>query len=166
MAKPVDLMPNNAECERIISTYPVGVLVMAHGGEPYAVPMNHAYAQGTLYFHCALTGRKLDVIRANPATCYVVNGYFGDPRDLSDRTKCHGNWESVIAYGPSRVVQDKDELREAFTIFGRHYNPDFQLGSDSLDNTLAIVLQVQSMTARREIPGQGVEYWSWARKGQ
>jgi hypothetical protein len=163
MAKPIEPRANNAECERIIRTYPVGILVMAGGGEPYAVPMNHAYADGRLYFHCGLTGRKLDMIRANPATCYVVNGFFGKPQDLADARKCHGNWESVIAHGISRVIEDKNELRDAFLIFGRYYNPDFELSGDALDTTSAITLEVESMTARREIPGEGVEYWSWAR---
>ena len=163
MAKPIQPVANNAECERIIKAYPIGILVMANGGEPYAVPMNHAYADGRVYFHCALTGRKLDMIRANPATCYVVNGFFGKPGDLADPRKCHGNWESVIAYGTSRVIEDRDELREAFLIFGRYYSPSFELGADALDTTSAIILEVESMTARREIPGEGVEYWSWAR---
>ena len=166
MGKPIEPVANNAECERIITTYPAGILVMANGGEPYAVPINHAYADGKLYFHCALTGRKLDTIRANPATCYVVNGYFGNPTDLSDKTKCHGNWESVIAYGASRVAEGKDEIQDAFTIFGRYYNPDFKLGAGALETTSAIILDVRSMTARRETPGQGVEYWSWAPGGE
>ena len=164
MGKPIEPVANNAECERIIRTYPIGILVMADGGEPYAVPMNHAYADGKLYFHCALTGRKLDMIRGNPTTRYVVNGYFGDPKDLSDKAKCHGNWESVIAYGASRVVEDKSELQAAFMVFGRSYNPNFKLGADALDTTSAIILEVESMTARREIPGEGVEYWSWAQR--
>jgi nitroimidazol reductase NimA-like FMN-containing flavoprotein (pyridoxamine 5'-phosphate oxidase superfamily) len=164
MGKPIEPVANNAECERIIKTYPVGILVMADGGEPYAVPMNHAYADGKIYFHCALTGRKLDMIRANPTTRYVVNGYFGDPKDLSDKAKCHGNWESVIAYGASRVVEDKNELQDAFMVFGRSYNPDFKLGANALDTTSAIILKVESMTARREVPGEGVEYWSWAQR--
>jgi len=161
MAKPIQPVPNNAECERMLTACSAGVLVMCREAEPYAVPMNHAYAAGKLYFHCALTGQKLDMIRANPAACYVVNSYFGEPGALADSRKCHGNWESVIAYGRARVVEDREELRQAFLIFGKYFNPSFELGADALDTTSAIIVEVDSMTARRELPGEGVEYYSW-----
>ena len=165
MPKPIIPVPNNAECERIARTYPTGVLEMCRESTPYAVPMNHAWSDGKLYFHCAPTGRKLDMIRANRNVCYVINGYFGQPGDLADPRKCHGSWESVIAYGTARVLEDPEEVRQAFLIFGRCYNPDFELSEDAVKTTSAVTLAVEVMTARREAPGQPVEYWSWAPQG-
>ena len=162
MPKPIEPSPNNAECERMITASPVGVLVMCTGSEPYAVPMNHAYSGGKLYFHCAPTGRKLDMIRVNPKVCYVVNREFGEPGALADSRKCHGHWESVIAHGRARVIADQEELRSAFLTFGRYFNPSFTLEESALQTTSAIILEVDSMTARREVPGEGVAYWSWS----
>jgi nitroimidazol reductase NimA-like FMN-containing flavoprotein (pyridoxamine 5'-phosphate oxidase superfamily) len=162
MPKPIEPLPNRAECERMITASPVGVLVMCSSLEPYAVPMNHAYSAGTLYFHCAPTGRKLDMIRANPRVCYVVNRDFGEPGALADSRKCHGNWESVIAQGRARVIDDPEELRSAFLMFGRYFNPDFTLEESALQTTSAIIVEVDSMTARREMPSEGVTYWSWS----
>jgi nitroimidazol reductase NimA-like FMN-containing flavoprotein (pyridoxamine 5'-phosphate oxidase superfamily) len=173
MAKPIKPMPNNEECERILKGSYTGILVMCQDEEPYAVPINHAYQDGRLYFHCAPTGRKLDMIRANPSVCYVVNTYFGDPEHL-DGTRCHGDWESVIAYGKARVIEDPDELREAFTIFMEYYSPShFKPSEESLKTTRAIIIDVESMTARREAPQEGfdrktgsgkvnIDYWSWS----
>ena len=79
----INPIPNNEECERILTDSYIGILVMCRDDEPYAVPINHSYADGKLYFQCGLTGRKLDMIRANPKVCYVVNNYFGDPNDLN-----------------------------------------------------------------------------------
>jgi hypothetical protein len=140
----------------------VGVLVMCSNSQPYAVPMNHAYSEGRLYFHCAPSGRKLDMIRANPSVCYVVNREFGEPGALADSRKCHGNWESVIARGRARVVADREELRNAFLTFGRYFNPSFTLDESALQTTSAIIVEVDSMTARREMPGEKVAYWSWS----
>lgn len=162
MPKPIEPSLNSAECERMVTASPEGVLVMCSGSEPYAVPMNHAYSAGKLYFHCAPSGRKLDMIRANPNVCYVVNRYFGEPDALADSRKCHGNWESVIAYGLARVIDDPEQLRDAFLTFGMYFNPDFTLDASALKTTSAIIVEVDSMTARREIPGEGVTYWSWA----
>jgi nitroimidazol reductase NimA-like FMN-containing flavoprotein (pyridoxamine 5'-phosphate oxidase superfamily) len=174
MAKPIEPIPNNEECERTLKGSCTGILVMCHDEEPYAVPINHAYSDGRLYFHCAATGRKLDMIRANPNVCYVVNRYFGDLSDFTDGVRCHGNWESVIAYGKARVIDDPDELRDAFSKFMAYYSPTaFEPGEDSVRTTRAIVVEVKSMTARREVPREGfdrrtgkgevdIDYWSWS----
>ncbi len=158
MPKPIEPTPNNAECERMLRTMDVGVLVMCQDDVPYAVPMNHAFAEGKLFFHCAPTGRKLDVLRANPQVCYVVEQRLGE----GNGERCHADWESVIAYGTARVVESPEELRTAFFIFGRHYRPDFEVKESSLQTTRAIIMEVTSMTARREVAEQPVVYWSWS----
>jgi len=177
MPKPIEPIPDNAECERILKRSFVGVMVMCDDEEPYAVPINHAYSDGKLYFHCAPTGRKLDMIRANPRVCYIVNSYFGDMENFADDVRCHGNWESVIAYGKARVIDDPEELRSAFSTFGRYYyGSDFEPSERSLETTRAIIIEVESMTARREVPREGfdrkigegevdVDYWSWSPEG-
>ncbi len=167
MPKPIEPEPNNAECERVIASFDVGVLVMSQGMQPYAVPMNHVYHDGALYFHCAPTGRKLDTIRANPRVCYVVNNDLGagERREMGGLT-CHVAWESVIAYGTARVLEDPAELSQAFLIFGRHYQPDFEVTERALETTRAIVIEIESMTARHESGDREIEYWSWSPEGK
>jgi nitroimidazol reductase NimA-like FMN-containing flavoprotein (pyridoxamine 5'-phosphate oxidase superfamily) len=159
--KPIEPKPNNAECERILDSYDVGVLVMCREGEPYAVPMNHGYHDGKLYFHCATTGRKLDMIRANPRVTFVVSRETGGPSVAETSRMCHRDWESVIVYGSARVIEDPEELRRAFLTFGRHYDPNFEFSERALENTRAIIVGIDSMTARQEVQGKPVEYWSW-----
>lgn len=161
MPKPIEPKPNNAECERILDSHDVGLLVMCRDGEPYAVPMNHAYHDGKLYFHCATTGKKLDMIRANPRVSYVVDREIGDPAVAETSRMCHRDWESVIVYGSARVIEDPEELRRAFLTFGRHYDPNFEFSERALANTRAIIIEIDSMTARREVQRKAVEYWSW-----
>jgi len=173
MAKPIKTTKNNAECERILTESYTGILVMCHDEEPYAIPINHAYSDGKLYFHCAVKGKKLDMIRANPKICYVVNSYFGNLEDFKDGVRCHGNWESVIVYGNARVIEEAEELSNAFKAFMEYYSPTyFKPREGSLKTTRVIIVELESMTARREVPqtgfnrktGQGkvdIDYWSW-----
>jgi nitroimidazol reductase NimA-like FMN-containing flavoprotein (pyridoxamine 5'-phosphate oxidase superfamily) len=42
---------------------------MSADGQPYIVPVCFGYDDGTLYFHSATAGRKLDVLRKNNAVC-------------------------------------------------------------------------------------------------
>ncbi len=174
MAKPIKPKPNNAECERILKGSYSGILSMCHDEEPYAVPINHAYLDGKLYFHCGATGRKLDMIRANPRVCYVVNNYYGDPANFADGVRCHGDWESVIVYGNARVIDDPEELRSAFTTFINYYSPTyFKPDENSVKTTKIIIVEIKYMTARREVPQEGfnrktgegkvdIDYWSWS----
>ena len=47
--------------------------------EPYVIPINYAYSKGRIIYHCALEGRKLDLIRANPKICFEVSSQEGHP---------------------------------------------------------------------------------------
>jgi nitroimidazol reductase NimA-like FMN-containing flavoprotein (pyridoxamine 5'-phosphate oxidase superfamily) len=153
---------NRGECERIVRGSFHGVLVMCRGDEPYAVPLNHAYHTGRFTFHCAPEGMKLDVIRSNPRVVYVVKRYWGRPEDFGDSMKCHGCWESVIAYGSARVVEDGEELRDAFRRFMAYQGKEsFCPSEKALEETRAIVVEVERMTARRENEKKETEYFIW-----
>ena len=72
------------------------------------------------------------------------------------------------------MIDDTEELRGAFLAFGKYYyGPDFKPGEESLKTTGAIIIEVESMTARREVPREGfdrktgeggvdISYWSWS----
>lgn len=155
-------MKSNAECERIIGDTYQGVLSMAAGDEPYALPLNHAYQGGRFYFHSATTGQKLETIGRNPRVAYVINKYYGDSAELAKSLKCHGQWESVIAYGRARIISEDAELIEAFRTFMAYYgHGDYQHGGDLLGRTVVVVLDVERMTARREYDDRKTDYWYW-----
>ncbi|MFC1714284.1 hypothetical protein ACFL6S_11505 [Candidatus Poribacteria bacterium] len=64
------------------------------------------------------------------------------------------------------MISDPAELREAFAVFMKHYGSDNYTPSDkSMETTHAIVIEVESMTARREVPVEKktkIDYWSWS----
>lgn len=59
----------------ILSKGEYGVLSMTGtSGNPYGVPLNYCLIKDTLYFHCALEGRKVDLLRQNPRVSFTVVG--------------------------------------------------------------------------------------------
>jgi uncharacterized protein len=162
MKKPFQPVKSNAECERIINGTFQGVLCMAENNEPYALPINHAYRDGKFYFHSAAAGRKLDVINKNPNVTYVINRYYGDSENLGKSLKCHGLWESVIAYGKAKVITEREELLSTFKTFMAYYGrTDIQHSEDLFGKTKTIVIEVEKMTARREDEDERTDFWYW-----
>lgn len=155
-------LKDNEECERIIRGTYQGVLAMSSADEPYALPLNHAYVDGRFYFHCASSGRKLELIAQNPRVTYVISRYYGDSARLAEALRCHGHWESVVAHGRARIVAEDAELIAAMRTYMAYYgHGDYQHGDDLLGRTKMIVVDVERMTARREYDEFRTEYWYW-----
>jgi uncharacterized protein len=165
MKKQFHPVKNNAEVEKIIQGTYQGVLSMADGNIPYALPINHAYKDGRFYFHCAPTGRKLDLIRKNPDVTYVISKYYGDAAHFEADQKCHGFWESVIAYGKAYIVTGREEQLTAFKTFMAYYGTeDYQASENIFETNRAIVIEVEKMTARREYEEHRTDYWYWEKE--
>ncbi len=157
---------NNSECEKIIQGTYQGILVFSSdNSRPYGVPINHAYFNGCFYFHCATSGKKIDYIRRNPNVAYIITKYYGNIEKYESTKKCHGNWESIIAYGIAKILEDKEGLINAFKSFMKYYGDDkFKPSEKSLANTRAIVVEVNEMTARRELENYNTEYFLWKKE--
>ena len=159
--KLIEPVLNNMECEKIIAGTFEGLLAMCEDNQPYSIPINHAFYDGKLYFHCGLSGRKLDIIRNNPKVCYNISKYHGT-HDLSQTNKsCHGPWESVIIYGNARIIEDLEEKTQAFKIFMKWYGvEDYKMNELDVSKTLIFIIDIESMTVRREM-NNNCEYYQW-----
>ena len=142
-----------AECVEILMRNTSGVLaVLGDGGYPYAVPLSFVYDNGTLYFHCAKSGHKLDAIKA----CDKVSFCVVD-RDLVVPQEYTTYFRSVIVFGRASIVDSEVELRSAIEKLAVKYHPD-----DSRDNrdsaiekdykALCMVkIQIEHMTGKEAI---------------
>jgi len=159
--KLIEPVLNNAACEKIIRDSYEGTLVMCQDNLPYAVPINHAFVDGQFIFHGAIRGRKIDVMRSNPQVVYVISKYYGTQEARQSPKGCHGPWESIIAHGTARMVEDLDAKAAAFTAFMKYYGKEFKMTDQGREQTLAIIMDVTSMTARSEMVRGKNEYWLW-----
>lgn len=82
-------------------------------GYPYITPLNYVYWQGSVYFHCAYKGEKMDNIAREPKICFEVDiplAYKGvdfDPQ--APACQVHQFYHSVIIRGRAEVVGDLQE---------------------------------------------------------
>ena len=101
----------DAECTEVLASNRLGHLACARDGQPYVVPIHYAYADDHLYAF-SLSGKKIDIMRANPLVSMLVE------------TRREDGWRSVIADGRYEELPDeighKRERDHALQVLGRH----------------------------------------------
>lgn len=89
-------------------------------GLPYAIPLSFARLDEALYFHCAQSSLKLDILRQQPRVCVVAT--------IDGQAYCDGDdfttsFESAIAFGTAFELTDETQRRQALTLLCEKYMP-------------------------------------------
>ena len=118
------------ECVEVLNRGTSGVLaVLGDEGYPYAVPLSYAYCNGSLYFHGALTGHKLDAIQR----CDKVSFCVVDQDDVMPE-KLTTVYRSVIAFGRAYILDDERKIAQGVRMLGAKYLNN--LNSDVVDQEI------------------------------
>lgn len=116
----VDRQMAETEAKELLGRGEYGILALIdEDGRPYGVPLNYVHANDAVYVHCALQGKKLNAIAANPQACFTVVGHN---QVLPD--KFATNYESVMVFGPAAIV-DAAEKEFALEAIIQRYSADF-----------------------------------------
>lgn len=108
------------ECEAILQKNTAGILaVLGDGGYPYAVPLSYVYQDGSLYFHCAKEGHKLDALQSCAKASFCVLD-----QDEIVPEKYTTYFRSVIAFGQAALVENPEGVRAALHALGIKYAPN------------------------------------------
>jgi uncharacterized protein len=150
---PHEPITDRAELERLLRETRYGVLATAGpDGQPYLTPLNHFYDAGKLYFHCALRGRKLDHLAADPRVCYTAF----EPGQLKFGERacdCAQRYASVICTGTARLVEDAAAKADILTrltehFAGRKYDPPTPA---RINGTAVVEITITEMTGKRNV---------------
>jgi len=162
MASSREFKVSRTEMEEILYEETIGYLGLSVAGQPYVVPLNYAYVEGKILFHCALTGMKLDYLQENPKVCFTVGRQSGEVRRHAEADPCHLDSDSVICYGQARIVEDLDERKAVLDAFNRFYQPEAKaISLEAADKCGAVEIEITEMTGRREREGERT-YWRYS----
>jgi len=157
-----EFIESRDEMETLLREEVIGYLGLSMDGQPYVVPVNYAYVEGKIYFHCALTGLKLDHIRSNPQVCFTVARQTGRVREHANQDPCHVDSDSVICYGTARIIDTPEGRKPALNAFNARFSPDAEpISLERAARCGVIVIDVAEMTGRRERASVRV-YWSYS----
>ena len=145
------------QCGEILNRGTSGVLAAAGGGGwPYAVPLSYVWQNGKVYFHCAVTGHKIDAIRADSRVSFCVVD-----RDQIVPEKYTTYYRSVIVFGRVRILDDPEEKRRAAEALAVKYRPGFPEAmaaeiDGSWERFLMVELDPEKITGKqaKELIGQ------------
>jgi nitroimidazol reductase NimA-like FMN-containing flavoprotein (pyridoxamine 5'-phosphate oxidase superfamily) len=157
-----EFVESRKEMEAILREINFGFLGMAVDGKPYVIPLNYAYVDGKLLFHCALEGKKLDHIASNPRVCFTVARQPGAVERHGEGDPCHMDCDSVVCYGTARVVDDLEERTAVLNAFNRAFRPEADaIPAERAARCAAIEITIAEMTGRRERSRQ-LDCWQYS----
>lgn len=117
------------------------------GDFPYVLPFNHVWLDGHIYIHCALEGRKIDVLRADGRVGFST---AVDVEILRERSTTH--FRSLCGTGRVVEVRDLEEKRRALDAISLRF--EARCPRPAPDHSLARVnilrIDVESLTCRRK----------------
>jgi len=124
---------------------PVGRIGLADAGEAYVVPLNFGILSTeplTLVFHCAATGRKLEMMAHNPRVCFEAD-LPGELRPADDEACRWGMaFRSVIGWGRLERVEDPQEKRAALVALMDKYAARREWKFDPAQTSAVVVLKL------------------------
>jgi len=151
------------EMEGILGRAEVGRLALCDGEIPYIIPLNFLYIEGKIVFHCAWDGKKLDLIARNPNCCFEVDEFMGEV-SYHYESKCHLDYDSVLAFGEARVENDSEEKVRLLQLFSEKYNELYEspvseggrrFTVERVGECCCVVIDVKELTGRRERTEKG-----------
>ncbi len=108
------------EATTLLNSGEYGILsTISESGEPYGIPLSYCIIDNSIYFHCAVVGKKLEHFKHNNSVSFCV---VGNTEILPD--KFSTKYESVIASGKIEEVFD-DEKQIGLEGLLHKYSPNF-----------------------------------------
>ncbi|MCL2588784.1 MAG: pyridoxamine 5'-phosphate oxidase family protein [Oscillospiraceae bacterium] len=126
-----------------------GVLsTVGDDNDPYGVPVNFVFFDDHIYFHCALTGHKLENIEHNSKVSFCV---VADVSLLPD--KFSTKYSSVISFGTASEVTNPVKKKQVLVKFLEKFSKDFmEEGMNYIEASGAMAklyqIEVTHMTAK------------------
>lgn len=121
---------------------------LVDGDSAYIVPMNYGYGDGCLWFHSALEGRKVDLVRRNGKASFEMDIDEGLVMDkVADR--CTNNYTSVMGSGQISIVEG-DEKSKGIKFLMAHYSSEqYKMTDRCAPKTLIFKLKIESLSCKR-----------------
>jgi nitroimidazol reductase NimA-like FMN-containing flavoprotein (pyridoxamine 5'-phosphate oxidase superfamily) len=140
---------NIGEIEKIIKKAQVCRLGLVDGDEPYVVPVFFGYEKNALYFHSALEGRKIDLLKRNNKVCFEIDT---DVEVITTERACGftAKYRSVIGVGRAYILDNDNEKIHGLNVLMKQYaEGEFSFPKEKLERALVVRIDIESITGKQ-----------------
>jgi nitroimidazol reductase NimA-like FMN-containing flavoprotein (pyridoxamine 5'-phosphate oxidase superfamily) len=132
-------------------------LGLCENDSPYVVPLNYGYTYEnerlTLFFHGALEGKKIDIIKKNNNACFEIDC---DTKLIDGEKSCNYSYEfkSVIGFGKIIFLETNDEKSTGLRCLMKHQTGreiGHNFSEDELKNVCVFKMLVEEFTGKQKV---------------
>jgi uncharacterized protein len=139
----------------LLETAHVGRLgTIGRDGYPMVKPLNFVYRDGSIYFHSALEGEKIEDMRNEAKVCFEVDVPVAYARNTKDPCATDYLYRSVIVRGRAAFVESVAEKRDALRMLLKKYEPMRETGElpeNKVDMTAVVRIDIETMTGKEDL---------------
>ena len=146
----------------LLNAAPVGRLgTVAVDGWPNIKPLNFAYNDWRIYFHCAKEGEKLEEIRRDNRICFEVDLPIAYVKGTAENP-CRASYlyRSVIIRGRATIVDDQAERERGLDLLMAKYQPEGGYGpypEEKLEITAVVRIDIDDISGKEDLGKDGLQ---------
>lgn len=144
-------MKTPREMELLLERLQVGRLAVTTKDGPYIVPVNYLFFEGTIYFHSALSGRKMEALRVDSRVCFLVDE-VGPQVLWAQGCGISQIYRSVICFGKAEFVEGLIEKKRILERLVQKYVPSGysfpSMKDQNIEKTAVVKIVIESMSGK------------------
>jgi len=123
---------------------------MLDNGLPYVLPFNYGFKDNQIYIHCALTGKKIDLLREKSIVCFEIE-QTAEVMTNDKACKWTTTYRSIVGYGKIEILDDFAQKQKGLEIIMAHNGaPDLiDFEPKQVDSVLILKLTINSLTGKQ-----------------
>jgi nitroimidazol reductase NimA-like FMN-containing flavoprotein (pyridoxamine 5'-phosphate oxidase superfamily) len=140
----------NQEIAAIMQKADICRIALVDGDSPYIIPVNFAIHDNHLYFHSAMDGRKIDILRKNNKVCFEID--INTDIIKSDEPCSWGmKYLSVIGFGQAFFLEKSNEKKKALNVLMEKYAGEgsFSYQEAALKKVLVIDIRIEKISGKK-----------------
>jgi nitroimidazol reductase NimA-like FMN-containing flavoprotein (pyridoxamine 5'-phosphate oxidase superfamily) len=141
---------------KILEKNKVCRVALSQNDLPYIIPLNYGYSfennKLTLYFHSALEGKKMDIIKENNNACFEIDC---DCKLIENEKPCSYGYEfkSIIGFGKITIVRTIEEKIHGLNILIKHQTgkeTKYHFTEEALEKVIVYKIEIEEFTGKQK----------------
>lgn len=116
---------------------------------PYVVPLNYGYKNNALFFHCAIQGKKIDLIKKNNKVGFEIEQ---NHEILKSEISCKWTtkYRSIMGQGKIEIISDFEKKKEGLDIIMQHHGKkDNKYNEKIVEKILILKLEIVNLSGKQ-----------------